>query len=121
MTSLACCVLAGCGTSKKPPLGNVEGTVALDGVPLPGALVVFTPDGPGRSATAVTDTAGHYALTFLRDIAGANVGSHTVRITTAGEDRRSKEILPARYHVKTDLVATVEPGSNTVDFALQSR
>lgn len=93
----------------------------LDGVPLPGALVVFTPHGPGRSATAVTDTAGRYSLTFLRDLAGANVGTHAVHITTAGEDRRSKEMLPTRYHVKTELVATVEPGSNTVDFALQSR
>lgn len=120
MATIAC-ILSGCGGSKRPPLGMVEGTVVLNGVPLPGALVVFTPDGPGRSATAVTDTAGHYRLTFLRDIVGANVGTHTVRITTVGEKGRSKEALPARYHRKTELVATVEPGSNTVDFALQSR
>lgn len=115
------CGLAGCGTSKRPPLGTVEGVVTLDGVPLPSALVVFTPDGPGRSATAITDTAGRYALTFLRDIAGANLGPHTVRITTAGEGRGRKETLPARYHSKTTLVAMVEPGANTFDFALTSR
>jgi hypothetical protein len=114
--------LAGCGTSsKRPPLGTVEGTVTLNGMPLPAALVVFTPDGPGRSASAVTDTAGRYTLTFLRDIGGANVGTHTVRITTTSEDPRRKEIVPARYHRKTELMARVEPGTNTVDFPLQSR
>jgi hypothetical protein len=119
LVALAC--LTGCGRSDRPPLGRVGGTVTLDGVPLPAALVVFTPSGPGRSAIATTDTAGRYELAFLRDIAGANVGSHTVRITTAGEDRGGKEILPARYHRKTELTATVEPGDNTLDFSLQSK
>ena len=118
---LALLALAGCGRSDRPPLGNVSGTVTLDGAPLAGALVVFTPDGPGRSAIATTDTAGRYELSFLRDIAGANVGSHTVRITTATEDRGGKEILPDRYHVKTELTATVEAGTNTLDFALETK
>jgi hypothetical protein len=113
--------LVGCGRSDLPPLGRVSGTVTLDGMPLPAALVVFTPDGPGRSAIANTDTAGRYELAFLRDIAGANVGSHTVRITTATEDRGSKEILPLRYHRQTELVAVVEPGDNTIDFSLESK
>lgn len=111
---------AGC-QSDRPPLGRVGGTVTLDGAPLAGALVVFTPDGPGRSALATTDAAGRYELSFLRDIAGANVGTHTVRITTATENRGGKEILPERYHVKTELKATVESGTNTLDFALESQ
>jgi hypothetical protein len=117
--ALAC--LAGCGRSDLPPLGRVGGTVTLDGAPLPAALVVFTPNGPGRSALATTDTAGRYELAFLRDMTGANVGTHTVRITTAGESRGSKEMLPARYHRKTELTATVVPGDNTLDFSLQSK
>jgi hypothetical protein len=119
--ALALACLAGCSRSDRPPLGRVAGTVTLDGVPLPAALVVFTPSGPGRSAIATTDTAGRYELAFLRDIAGANVGSHTVRITTATDDRGGKEILPARYHRKTELTATVEPGDNTLDFPLLSK
>jgi len=123
---LSCLVLAslvavGCSRSDRPPLGRVGGTVTLDGAALAGALVVFTPDGPGRSALATTDSAGRYELSFLRDIAGANVGTHRVRITTATEDRGGKEILPDRYHVKTELTATVEPGTNTLDFPLQSK
>lgn len=113
------CATVGCGRSNRPPLGLVEGTVTLDGQPLPAALVVFTPEGPGRSAIATTDTAGHYELSFLRDIAGANLGTHKVRISTAGE--RAKEALAARYHRKTELSATVEPGQNVLDFELQSK
>ena len=115
------CLAVGCSRSDRPPLGLVEGTVTLDGVPLPAALVVFTPDGPGRSAMASTDTAGHYELAFLRDIAGAHLGSHTVRITTADGETTAKEILPPRYHRKTRLSASVQPGLNVLDFQLQSK
>jgi hypothetical protein len=114
-------LVAGCGGIKTPPLGLVEGTVTLDGVPLPSAMVVFTPDGQGRSSTAVTDSGGRYSLSFLRDIPGANVGPHTVRITTATGKRGVREMLPTRYHRRTVLVATVQPGSNTIDFALQRK
>ena len=115
------CLAAGCSRSDRPPLGRVGGTVTLDGSPLAGALMVFIPDGPGRSAIATTDSVGRYELAYLRDIAGANVGTHTVRITTATEDRGGKEILPDRYHTKTELKATVEPGANTIDFPLESK
>jgi len=118
---IAIWLAVGCGRSDLPPLGRVSGTITLNGVPLPAALVVFTPDGPGRSAQAVTDTAGRYELAYLRDIAGADLGSHTVRITTATEDRRGREILPSRYHRKTTLAALVEPGDNLIDFALESK
>lgn len=114
-------LLAGCGSTTMPPLGQVEGTVTLDGAPLPAAFVVFTPDGPGRSSTATTDTAGRYTLTYLRDIAGADVGGHSVRITTATRKRGIKEMLPLRYHRRSELRATVSPGGNTIDFPLQSK
>jgi hypothetical protein len=31
-----------------------------------------------------------------------------------------KELLPARYHAKTELTAEVKPGRNTIDFDLTS-
>jgi hypothetical protein len=61
-----------------------------------------------------------YELAFLRDIAGANLGIHTVRITTATEDHRGKELLPARYHRHTELTASVVSGDNKLDFPLRS-
>jgi hypothetical protein len=112
---------AGCGRSDRPDLGTVQGTVTLDGKPLAGALVVFTPSGPGRSASDLTDAAGRYELTYLRDIAGATLGPHVVIITTATEERSGREILPPRYHEKTELSATIAAGANTIDFPLESK
>jgi hypothetical protein len=114
-------IAVGCGRSDRPDLGTVQGTVTLDGKPLAGALVVFTPSGPGRSASDLTDAAGRYELTYLRDIAGATLGPHVVIITTATEERGGREMLPPRYHEKTELSATVAPGSNTIDFPLKSK
>jgi len=113
--------LAGCGKSDRPELGSVEGTVTLDGRPLPDALVLFTPDGPGRTSQGVTDASGRYRVAYLRDIVGANLGRHVVRILTAREETGAKEILPPRYHAKSTLSATVAAGENTVDFALDSK
>jgi hypothetical protein len=44
-----------------------------------------------------------------------------VRITTATEDNGGRERLPMRYHAKSELTATVEPGANRHDFALTSK
>jgi hypothetical protein len=112
---------AGCGKSDRPPLGLVAGTVTLDGQPLPEALVLFTPDGPGRTSQAMTDASGKYRLGYLRDIQGANLGRHIVRIMTAFEGSATKELLPAKYHAKTTLSATVQAGENVADFALESK
>lgn len=119
--ALLLAVLAGCSRSNRPPLGDVTGTITLDGSPLPAAAVHFTPDGPGRTSLGSTDSAGSYRLRYLRDIAGANLGRHTVRIMTATEENGGREILPPRYHSATVLEATVHPGTNRIDFLLQSR
>jgi len=113
--------LAGCSRSDRPPLGIVTGTVTLDGRPLAAAAVHFTPNGPGRTSLGSTDAAGAYRLRYLRDIEGANLDRHTVRIMTATEENGGREILPPRYHSATVLEATVQPGTNRIDFSLQSR
>jgi hypothetical protein len=118
----ACLLLAGgCTRTELPPLGTVTGTVTLDGRPLADAVVAFTPEGPGRTSLGTTDAAGRYRLTYLRDIAGANPGRHVVRITTASVDEGRREILPATYHRRSSLEAQVEPGDNTIDFALKAK
>lgn len=120
-SALLLAALAGCSRSNRPPLGAVTGTVTLDGRPLPAAAVHFTPSGPGRTSLGSTDAAGEYRLRYLRDIEGANLGRHTVRIMTATEENGGREILPPRYHSATVLEATVQPGTNRIDFSLQSR
>lgn len=112
--------LAGCGRGGRPQLGTVEGVVTLDGRPLADATVRFTPHGPGRTAQGVTDPGGRYRLLYLRDMPGANVDRHVVRITTAREETGGVESLPPRYHRRSHLEAVVQPGRNRHDFALES-
>lgn len=121
VVAVALATLFGCSGSKQPPLGTVEGFVTLDGKPLATAAVLFTPEGRGRTSIGITDADGRYSLTYLRDIKGADLGRHTVRITTATDDNGGKERLPRRYHAKSTLSASVEPGSNQHDFTLTSK
>ena len=112
--------ILGCSPTPRPPLGLVRGTVTLDGRPLADATVRFTPAGRGRTSQGTTDAAGRYELRYLRDILGANIDAHTVRITTAGEENGSRELLPARYHARSHLTARVVAGTNELDFDLRS-
>ena len=113
-------IVAGCGGGAN--LSTVTGTVTLDGAPVEAANVGFTPD-EGSASFGVTDASGHYELYFAGDTKGAVTGNHTVRITTPSpseDDPRQYAKIPARYNTETGLTATVEKGSNSIDFALTS-
>ncbi len=112
--------LLGCSGSQQPPLGRVRGTVMLDGAALANATVLFTPAGAGRTSQGTTDASGRYELSYLRDIRGANVDRHTVRITTASEENGGRELLPPRYHSHSELEARVAAGRNVCNFELRS-
>ena len=112
--------ILGCGPSPQPPLGRVSGTVTLDGAVLANATVLFTPAGRGRCSQGITDAAGRYELRYLRDIRGANIDRHTVRITTASEENGGRERLPPRYHSRSQLQARVAVGGNRLDFDLRT-
>ncbi len=73
-------IVAGCGRSDLPDLGTVSGKVTLNGVPMADAIVNFTPSGPGRPSTAVTDAEGKYSLIYLQGVDGAIVGEHAVTV-----------------------------------------
>ncbi|MFH1265855.1 MAG: carboxypeptidase-like regulatory domain-containing protein [Planctomycetota bacterium] len=108
---------AGCGgAGDRPELGQVVGTVTLDGNALAGATVTFQPK-QGKSSRGLTDAQGHYELIYLRDIKGAAIGPHKVMITTATEGAL-QEKLPARYHRESELNKEVKVGPNTIDFPL---
>lgn len=122
--------LTGCSQapSDQPPLGTVSGVITLDGEPLKYALVLFLP-ADGRASSAETDSEGRYALNYSEDYPGAQIGAHTVQITTFQEfdhptdpDRPARpELLPAKYHQKTELTADVQPGTNEINFELVSK
>ena len=147
LMAIACCVIGlacvGCGESG-PPLGQVSGTVTMDGEPLANALVTFTPEAGGRGSMGKTDGNGKYELAFV-DSKGALIGNHKVSVTTVQESSGSatemssdspeyanqggpadyenattKEAIPEKYNTKTELTFDVKAGSNTYDIPLES-
>ena len=107
----------GCRGDGAPELGQVEGTVTLNGAPLAGAAIAFKATGT-RASTARTDDRGHFKLTYLRDKQGAVLGEHRVEISTADEGEESPEKLPPRYNRESTLSRTVVAGSNEFNFEL---
>lgn len=125
----AVAILPGCRGSDAPPLGEVEGTVTLDGQPLADARISFYPQEGGRSSEAVTDASGHYVLRYT-DAAGAKVGVHKVSISTFEESRQEDdgskipgvpEKVPAKYNTESTLTQEVKSGKQTINFDLQSK
>jgi hypothetical protein len=124
--------VAGCSGAPddRPPLGEVTGLVTLDGKPLPDAYIIFRPQSGGASSEAVTDGQGRYELSYLRDVKGAKVDTHLVRISTYREPETtdegktiggSPEKLPAKYNTKSELTREVKAGKNPIDFKLDSQ
>jgi len=120
----------GCSGKRRevPPLGEVTGVVSLDGGPLPRAAVAFVPYERGNGSYGTTDEAGRYTLQYAVHHPGAVVGRHRVEIRTGGEGRdkdgnfvETPEQLPAAYHAKSQLEATVAAGLNEINFDLTSR
>jgi hypothetical protein len=111
-------------------LGEVEGTVTLDGQPLADARISFYPQEGGRSSEAVTDASGRYVLQYSGEAGGAKVGTHKVSISTFEESRQEDdgskipgvpEKVPAKYNTESTLTQEVKSGKQTIDFALESK
>ncbi|MBX9581405.1 MAG: carboxypeptidase-like regulatory domain-containing protein [Gemmataceae bacterium] len=76
-------VAAGCGGGAKPV--KVAGRVTLDNQPLPGATIVFTPDGgTGNIASGRTDDAGEFQLTTFGPDDGAVPGDYKITVKVDG-------------------------------------
>ena len=119
-------LLPGCGDAT---MGEVSGTVTMDGKPLGNAGVTFQPQDGNRMSQAMTDTNGNYTLQFSSQTTGAKVGEHKVSISTFqpvtytndGYGPPTPEIVPMKYNKATTLTAQVDSGSNTIDFELDSQ
>lgn len=117
-------LISGCwGSSDRPDLGYVTGTIRLDGEPFPEVRVVFKSEGV-RSSFGATDEQGNYYLVYLRDIEGAAVGNHSVKLLDLlkPESARGTGRVPSHYvDGSAPLTATVEPGDQVIDFDLTSK
>ena len=145
-TALA--LIAGCGDGSIATI-NVTGTVTVDGEPLAGANVSFSPksDGQGNPGFAVTDADGRFRLqTLLGAVdAGTTPGEYYVTITktesvettSSSDDVEAsssqsltpppRSLIPVRYGQRgavPELSATVSAergASNVFNFDLKSQ
>lgn len=118
---LALCTV-GCG-QPKPTLTPVRGRVYYHGQPLPGGVIVFTPDeehgGRGPQACARIGPDGAYVLSTGTDL-GAVAGWHRVTFKALAAD--SAPIFPPRYSDpdQSDQTREVKAGlGNDIDFHLE--
>ncbi len=145
LLGVGCLVVCGCGDGSG--LGTVTGQVTMDGQPLANVMVTFIPTGGGNASTGVTDASGQYQLVHPSG-RGAEIGTHTVRVTTVqaasgslgdvssdseeymrtqmgGQDyaeasRSVEEKIPARYNTQSELTEEVTAGTNVIDLTLTS-
>ncbi len=119
--------IMGCGPGG-PEIARVQGTITMDGKPLPAAVVMFVPE-RGRPSACETDDSGNYVLEFTEGRMGAIPGKNRVEINTARlayeKDGKQypavKESVPAKYNRNTELEFNVEPKkTNIANFDLKS-
>ena len=115
---LVCC--GGCGR-RGPELAPVTGRVTLGGEPLPDAEVEFQPL-EGAPSYGSTDADGNFTLHYTRDLEGAEIGQHIVRIKSEvelvdadGETIEAPQKVPERYHNRSELRREVVRGRNHFD------
>lgn len=115
-------MLTGCG---KPgvKLGEVTGTVKMEGRPLANALVRFAHEAGGRSSQGMTNTDGQYALSYTARLNGTLVGRNKVMITTGPleDTSRKSETVAKQFNDETTLIADVKAGSNTFNFDVEPK
>ncbi|PQO41024.1 carboxypeptidase-like regulatory domain-containing protein [Blastopirellula marina] len=116
-------------------------SVTLDGEPVEGAAVVFSPIDSGRSATGITDVQGHVEMGTVMPGDGVLPGQYLVTVTKSIDDPKSKieeseEAPTGRYYSipqlylvpkkyldpkSSGLTATIEKGeTNTVQLDLKN-
>ena len=115
----------------RKPVQPVAGTVLLDGVPVPGALVTFYLVDPAdrtkatRSGDGYAEADGTFRMTTYTAFDGVPAGSYKVTVVRREpffepSGKLGKNRLPARYASPqtTDLTATVKTGPNELMFNL---
>lgn len=136
-------VFSGCGP-RGPAVEMVEGVVLLDGEPVEGATICFSPTESGGKgglpAAGRTGTGGTFRLNAVggaRSGAGTKVGEYVVTVMKQESDPlpepdpsappsvveiRVRELLPKAYRLPatSPLKATVKQGKNTFRFELSS-
>ncbi len=102
-----------------------RGLITLDGQPVAGATVTFTPDGAGRAAIGKTQDDGWFTMSTSPSGNGVAPGVYAVSVALkmVGQDGRAKSLLPRKYSTPETSGLTVEvvrDGANAFHFSLVS-
>ena len=115
MVAMLLAAVSGCGGRG---FAEVTGTILIDGKPLPGALVTFTPEGPDAvRGVGSTNAEGRYRVVRPGSKIGAMVGANRVSVT-GGDAGRA---LPAQYNTRSTLTYDVKRGSNVFDIEIKTK
>ena len=114
------CISVGCSdrAPDMPELGNVHGTITLDGKPLSGVNIFFEPE-KGRTSMAKANTEGIYKATYLIDEKGVKLGPCSARVEWDIDE--SGPAIPVQYGLKSKLKLDVKPGDNTFNIDMKSK
>ena len=115
--------IGGCSGESGPPLFPVEGTVTLDGLPLPDGYIAFYPTENGLDADTASITDGAFSLQ-------ATQGGKRVEITAQRPIPGTlsplgapevEQYIPDRFNKDSKLEAHIAPQArNTLEFRLES-
>jgi hypothetical protein len=94
--------LTGCGSR----LPSVTGTVTMDGQPLDGAVILFSPEGQGgQVATGVADSSGKFQMGTYKPGDGVMPGKYKVTVTRSEEPMKPTpsmgEVMAQKYRGKS--------------------
>lgn len=117
-------VLCGCGGAQR---SRVHGTVKYKGTPVKAGMITFTLEGAQSPAGGAPIVDGAYEIAAKP---GLPPGKYKVSISASdskaakeempGVSTESKELIPAKYNAKTELVREVEAGKTAeFDFDLK--
>lgn len=112
-----------------PPLGYVSGTVTLNGAPVEGATVFFSPQAVAgensdksirpRTSIAITDNQGKYRMIYIDAIQGVAIGQCRVWLNKL--DDKGRQVIPGEFSELNLTLREVKSGSQTHDFAMTSK
>jgi hypothetical protein len=124
--------LAGCGGGAV----RVEGKVTLDGAPVEvgGTISFFSGSGPGSDKGNAPIVGGKYVIAGER-ARNLTPGTYKVQILwnklndkaqarSSDPDsapQQTTQVIPARYNTESTLTRELRPGTNKLDFELQTR
>ena len=111
LLATVCC--PGCQGGGLPGLVPCHGVVTLDGNPIEGATVMLIPgnsDATLRNAIGVTDAAGKFRMTTLKENDGVMPGTYTVTVTK--QEKSGEVIVLPEIDSETGERITFEPSVN---------